>query len=114
MREDRQMKTKYWNHSTPEEILDFYKSKQWIKVRNAKRAISHYTCEKCGMRGQEVHHIIPLTIENYQDPNISLNLDNLMLLCKSCHDAIRSGEAYKREDVTFDEKGNVNFIKKNV
>jgi 5-methylcytosine-specific restriction endonuclease McrA len=35
--------------------------------------------------GDEVHHKIRLTPENLADPQISLNWDNLELLCKQCH-----------------------------
>ena len=33
----------------------------------------------------EVHHKIPLTPENIYNPEITLNWDNLELLCSSCH-----------------------------
>lgn len=42
-------------------------------------------CEKCDAIGTEVHHKIRLTPENVNDPEISLNQDNLMLLCNECH-----------------------------
>ena len=35
--------------------------------------------------GVIVHHIEPLTEENYMDESISLNPDNLMALCRDCH-----------------------------
>ena len=34
---------------------------------------------------EEVHHIIKLTPANIDDPEISLNLDNLVSLCHDCH-----------------------------
>ena len=51
-------------------------------------------CERCLARGlirqgDEVHHKIRLTPENINDPNISLNWENLELLCKTCHDEER-------------------------
>jgi 5-methylcytosine-specific restriction endonuclease McrA len=33
----------------------------------------------------EVHHITELTPDNINDPSVSLNLDNLVSLCKDCH-----------------------------
>lgn len=73
------------------DVLDkFYHSGPWRKVR--KIIVKHYLglCQECGATGSEVHHKIPLTVDNVNDPMISLNPDNLTLLCKSCHDAIRS------------------------
>jgi len=40
-------------------------------------------------RPLEVHHKIPLTEENITDPKVSLNWENLELLCKACHDEER-------------------------
>jgi len=53
---------------------------------------SHGICEKCGAPGTEVHHIIPLNETNVDDPSISLNPDNVMLLCKDCHEAIHQSD----------------------
>ena len=36
---------------------------------------------------KEVHHIEELTPENIYRPEISLNFDNLVALCKECHKA---------------------------
>jgi hypothetical protein len=38
-------------------------------------------CERCGLFGEEVHHIIPRHI----DPNKIYEWDNLMTLCQFCH-----------------------------
>ena len=56
-------------------------------------------CERCLKRGiitpgskdrpLEVHHKIPLTAQNVTDPSVSLNWNNLELLCKTCHDTER-------------------------
>lgn len=93
--------------ATPEKILKFYQSMRWKKVRSYKRQLARGLCEKCGNAGWEVHHKIPLTLSNIDDPNISLGLDNLELLCTSCHDAMRSEESEIRYDIAFDEYGNV-------
>ena len=56
----------------------------------------------------EVHHKIPLTPENIYNPEITLNWDNLELLCSSCH-SIEHNKKYEaiREDVMFDENGDL-------
>jgi len=38
-------------------------------------------CERCGKTGREVHHRIRV----YDDPSLSLSVDNGELLCKRCH-----------------------------
>lgn len=69
----------------------FYKSKAWQQARSAyisKRVgIDGGMCEVCGERvGYIVHHIVELTPRNISDPAVSLSLDNLMYVCKQCHD----------------------------
>lgn len=88
---------------TPYEIIQFYQSSKWKKVRAYVRNRDHGICQECGSVGQEVHHIIPLTLRNYQT-ELAIDPANLQLLCKSCHDAKRGAEKV-REDVMFDEYG---------
>lgn len=91
----------------------FYQSTKWRNCAKGFRAYKHHTCEKCGNAGWLVHHIVPLTDETVDDPDIALNYDNLMLLCKSCHDAIHhhlkghGGECSRHVNVKFDASGNV-------
>ena len=71
-------------------------------------------CERCYKKGLvvvgtkehplEVHHKEPLTPENINDPAITLNWDNLELLCKDCHETERQ-RGQKRWRV--DENGRV-------
>ena len=57
-------------------------------------------------RRTEVHHIVHLTNDNVDDPNISINLDNLILLCKECHNKIHGRFEGKRA-YDFDSDGNL-------
>ena len=64
-------------------------------------------CERClahglYIPGEIVHHKIHLTPENISDPNVSLNFDNLELLCRNCHadEHTRLKKRYR-----FDENG---------
>lgn len=50
-----------------------------------------------------MHHKIPLTPENVTDPDITLNWENLQLLCRDCHAAVHKPQ--KR--YTVDELGRV-------
>ena len=72
---------------TPEAIEAFYHSTAWKKCKLAYKSLRNYTCERCGRPGWIVHHKTPLTIENVNDPSISLDFSNLELVCLSCHDA---------------------------
>ena len=83
-----------------QEIEAFYVSRRWRKCRASFAESKGNMCERCLKRGiietgskdrpLEVHHKIPLTAENFRDPNVSLCWDNLELLCKTCHDSERS------------------------
>jgi len=86
----------------------FYNSKAWRDTRKIALRRDLYTCAYCYGRAEEIHHVIPLTPENINDPMISLNLDNLVALCHSCHDKITKGFTGDiQEDYIFDDEGNV-------
>lgn len=66
-------------------------------------------CEDCMKEGrvtaaEEVHHIKFITPDNINDPNVTLNWDNLVALCRECHRK-RHGARQRRYEV--DEWGRV-------
>lgn len=68
----------------------FYKSKQWQKCRASyilkRQGIDGGMCETCHQEpGKIVHHKIWLSPENINDPNVSLNHENLKYECQTCH-----------------------------
>lgn len=63
----------------------FYNSKQWKAARQAALRRDMFTCQRCGGRAEEVHHIIELTPQNIVDDIISLDINNLECLCHNCH-----------------------------
>ena len=66
----------------------FYSTPEWIKVRDAVKKRDRMICQSCKkpITGRYiVDHIIPLSLENYHDAKVSLNPDNLQLLCQDCH-----------------------------
>ena len=77
----------------------FYVSGKWRKCRTEYAKSVGNLCERCRKRGiinpgtkkqpLETHHKIRLTDENINDPSITLNWNNLELLCKDCHDEER-------------------------
>ena len=85
----------------------FYHSTAWKKCREQIILSRYQLCEKCGKKGTEVHHIIPLTDENVDDPMISLNPENLMLRLEES----MVNYVGVRGDVSFDAQGNIIFKK---
>lgn len=68
-------------------IMKFYKSPEWKKLRTAALKRDHYECQKCKAKGKYrkadcVHHIKHVK----QFPLLALVLSNLISLCNSCHD----------------------------
>jgi len=68
----------------------FYSSPAWQETRRAYRKSRRNLCEICFAKGyfkpcEIVHHKVELTPENINDPNITLNWDNLQCVCRECH-----------------------------
>ena len=98
----------------------FYHAKAWQNARGVVIDRSHGLCERCMERGElkpadVVHHKIPLTPENVDDPDISLNPDRLIALCDDCHTEVHrmlgvgamNGRKEDEPRVGFDADGNV-------
>lgn len=99
----------------------FYKSKAWGDARSYVIDRDRGECQRCKRMGRIepgaiVHHIEPLTPANIGDPRISLNPDNLELVCKECHERIHDelgegslhrGARAEAPRVGFDAWGNV-------
>ena len=88
----------------------FYKSQAWQSCRDAAIKRDRYLCVDCMKHGrttaaEEVHHIKPITPDNINNPEITLNLDNLVSLCRECHKARHGKRETKRYKV--DEFGRV-------
>lgn len=71
------------------EIDAFYHSKAWRDLSYLLRLKSG-KCQRCGrvadMKQLHAHHKVSLTPSNVNDTTISLNPDNIEILCNSCHD----------------------------
>lgn len=93
---------------------DFYNSKAWKSARDAYKHKIGGLCEECWSKGiikagEIVHHKIPLSPENINDPRISLSEDNLELVCRDCHAEIH-GDLYdkrRKRRYKLDELGRV-------
>jgi len=90
----------------------FYDSKAWKQCRASYIAKVYGLCERCMTMGrvtpcEDVHHKILLTPNNIHDPNISLNHEHLMAVCKECHNSVHGHGSAVRDDVMFDSEGNL-------
>lgn len=86
--------------------IKFYNSKPWITLRNRIRSTKRMRCDMCGRLIHSksiVDHIIEIDETNYQDESITLNEDNLQLLCIECHNT-----------KTFQSKINLNLENRNI
>lgn len=88
---------------------EFYKSKEWVRCREAYLQQVGYFCERCKAKGvyepaKIVHHKVYLTKENYHDPRISLCFDNLEAVCQACHNKEHIAEHYDKR-YSVDETG---------
>lgn len=84
----------------------FYNSTRWRKFRATILAERDPVCAECGKiitnpLDCELDHIKELTPENVNDPNISLNPDNVQILCHTCHDKKHNRFGQKAEQGVF-------------
>lgn len=87
----------------------FYSSEAWNQCRKAYKKKVGGLCERCLTKGLYVpgaivHHNIHITAANINEPMITLNFDNLELVCRDCHAELH-GKIKKRYKV--DETGRV-------
>lgn len=74
----------------------FYNSHEWKLIRMDALKRSNFSCEACGAEKGDytedntrktkltAHHIIPRSI----NPDLSLDLDNIVILCEACHQSL--------------------------
>ena len=93
----------------PKVIHNFYKSDTWKVAREIKIRQVNGRCERCNCIGQEVHHKKRLNIDNVNDTSVSINPDNLELLCRDCHN--KEHKRFSAEN-RFDNDGNLINTKK--
>lgn len=68
----------------------FYKSKAWRNVRSVVWDRAHGLCERCMEKGvvkpaDVVHHKVPLSESNMNDPDIALNPERLIAQIGRAH-----------------------------
>ena len=68
----------------------FYHTGAWTRLRLQALARDHWLCQHCLAQGRftcasEVHHLTPVE----DDPTLALTLENLVSLCRPCHEATK-------------------------
>ena len=102
---------------------EFYNSKLWKQVRKNVWIKQNLLCAEChkpvyvdGLsdylpkekrRTGIVHHKIFLDNVNIFDDNVAINEDNLVGVCKECHENLHHPNISCRDNVMFDEDGNI-------
>lgn len=88
-------------------LHSFYCSVKWRRFRDTILAERGPVCAKCGkvianpLDCELDHHPIELTPDNVNDPNVSLNPDNVQILCHACHDKKHGRFGHKAEQGVF-------------
>ena len=101
----------------------FYKSKVWNDTRKTIWLKQHCLCAICKKpvyvsgiseyipkeyrRIGIVHHIIHLDNNNVYDDSITLDDNNLIGICKDCHEKQHHKDISTRKGYTFDDYGNI-------
>lgn len=84
-------------------IHAFYCRKDYLDLAQACKIKSGGVCAKCGgvfdISELRPHHKVELTLDNIDDVNVTLNPDNIEVLCHDCHNA-----AHKRFGYTVGTK----------
>ena len=69
-----------------------YNSKTWKNLRKQALIRDHYTCQLCGGRATEVHHLKEVNTVNVGDNAHAFDFENLQSLCHECHTLITQEE----------------------
>lgn len=91
--------------------IGFYKSKKWQDCRQSfiaeRMLVDGGLCQLCKERhGFIVHHKIMINEGNINNPDVTLNYDNLLFVCKKCHDDLPGhGIGCEPKKYFFDESG---------
>ena len=90
---------------------EFYNSQAWKRTAAAYARSQRYLCELCRDQGlfspgEIVHHKIFINERNITDPSVSLNWDNLQLVCRKHHAELHNNKNNQKR-YFIDELGNV-------
>lgn len=85
----------------------FYNSKAWNKTRYSYIVSKGGLCERCGAGAKLVHHKIYITPQNINDYTVTLNHNNLELLCQDCHNNEHASRQPTVKGLRFNDNGDI-------
>ena len=89
----------------------FYQSRSWLITRESILKEYHGVCQCCYIRpALIVHHIVPLSPLNINDPAITLGRDNLIPVCLDCHNRIHGDSQATEVGLVFTDTGDLEPI----
>lgn len=93
------------NYIRNDELMKFYKSREWMALRQIALKRDNYECQMCKAKGryhkaENVHHVKEVKIA----PHLSLTLDNLLCVCIPCHNEIHERSVNKNKPRFNDER----------
>lgn len=74
-----------WRGGITPDRQSFYCSEEWVDVCKSVWKRDHAECQRCGVTGEHIHHIV-----SFEVIELRAKLDNLVLLCKRCHNWVHS------------------------
>lgn len=91
----------------------FYHSTMWKKCRKAYKEYVGGLCERCRSKGliaegEIVHHKKHLTEENFKNPRVATDFNNLELLCRECHN--KEHFEKKSQRYKFSDEGDLQIL----
>lgn len=94
------------NHPRWKDNGKYYRGANWHTQREKARERDNHKCQQCGKESSkeshDVHHIIPF--EEFDDHERANRLENLITLCKSCHQNVEWGNISVQSNLeTFSE-----------
>jgi len=80
----------FWTLKYDFDITRYNNNKEWLMLKSMT-IYNKKCCEVCkSTRSLHVHHILPRS----SNPELALDVENLMVLCESCHRKIHSKDKY--------------------
>lgn len=92
-------------HIRNDELMKFYKSREWLALRKEALERDCYECQLCKAAGgyhkaENVHHI--KEVKAY--PWLALTLHNLQCLCIACHNKVHERLDHVKEPAYMNEE----------
>jgi hypothetical protein len=85
-------------------LIRFYNSRTWRNFSKLLKTENNYMCYKCNKielstKNLIAHHKIELTEDNVDDVDVSLNKNNIDIICFYCHNRIHNRFGYNTKKV---------------